>query len=44
MQKIIRKFKQCNSYINSINEIEKKHLEYIRYFNNYEMKLIDTIL
>ena len=32
-----------DSYINSINEIEKKHLDYIRYFNNYEMKLIDTI-
>ena len=32
-----------DSYINSINEIEKKHLDYIRYFNSYEMKLIDTI-
>ena len=32
-----------NSYMNSIDEIEKNHLEYLKYFNNYEMKLISEV-
>ena len=32
-----------NSYINSINEIEKKHLNYLQSFNEYEKKIIDLV-
>lgn len=33
-----------NSYVNTINELEKNQLDYVKYFNEYEMKLIDTVL
>ena len=31
------------SYMKSIEEIEKHHLEYLQYFNKYEMKLINEV-
>ena len=31
------------SYINSINEIQKKNIEYLENFNDYEIKLVDMV-
>jgi len=32
-----------NSYIKSIDDIQKININYLKYFNNYEVKLIDTV-
>jgi len=32
-----------NSYIKSIDDIQKTNINYLKYFNNYEIKLIDTV-
>ena len=32
-----------NSYIKSIDDIQKNNINYLKYFNNYEVKLIDTV-
>ena len=32
-----------NSYIKSIDDIQKININYLKYFNNYEVKLIETV-
>lgn len=32
-----------NSYIKSIDDIQKTNINYLKYFNNFEIKLVDTV-
>ena len=43
-KKILEKLNMLyDSYLNSINKIEKKHIKYLKLFNEYENKLIDAV-